>query len=77
MGNICQLVQKYLKITLKEQWESKLNRDMNPCQHDYWGKDSFKCNAGKKEKNYGFKKYLVSSPCLQEPIEVWIREKNK
>ena len=64
MGNICQLVQKYLKITLKEQWESKLNRDMNPCQHDYWGKDSFKCNTGKKEKNYGFKKYLVSSPCL-------------
>lgn len=50
---------------LKEQWESKLHRNMNPCQHDYWGKDSFKCNAGKKEKNYGFKKYLVSSPCLQ------------
>lgn len=50
MGNIRQLVQKYLKITLKEQWESKLNRDMNPCQHDYWGKDAFRCNAGKKEK---------------------------
>lgn len=49
MGNICQLVQKYLKITLKEQWESKLNRDMNPCQHDYWGKDSNAMLARKKK----------------------------
>lgn len=23
---------------------------MNPCQHDYWGEDSFKCNAGKTER---------------------------
>ena len=49
MGNICQLVQKYLKITLKEQSESKLNRDMNPCQHDYWGKDSNAMLARKKK----------------------------
>ena len=53
-------------MTPKEQWEIKLNTDRNPCQHDYWEKDSFKCNAAKKEKKiYDTKKYLVNSPCLQ------------
>lgn len=80
MGTACRLVQKDLKITPKEQWESKLNTDMSPCQHDYWGKDSFKCNAGKKGKKfYGIKKYLVNF-CLQQPItvsrlrSVWIKK---
>lgn len=43
-------MQKDLKITPEEQWEAKLNTDMIPCQHDYWGKDSFRCSGGKKEK---------------------------
>lgn len=44
--NLCRNI---WKLPLKNS-ELKLNRDMNPCQHDYWGKDAFKCNAGKKEK---------------------------
>lgn len=69
MGTACQLVLKDLKITPKDQWESKLNTDTNPCQRDYWGKSSFKYNAGKKEKIiYDIKKYLVNFPFWQQPI---------
>lgn len=69
MGTACQLVLKDLKITPKDQWESKLNTDTNPCQRDYWGKSSLKYNAGKKEKIiYDIKKYLVNFPFWQQPI---------
>lgn len=45
MGTMLRLVQKDLKITPKEQWESQLNTDVIPCQHDCLQKDSFKFNA--------------------------------